>query len=211
MQVEIHAQDDVGHDGKATFLCAYFQVGELPVVLAEDEIVAPAQRWELRASGLWADMICEQPFKHWSYGLEAFGLAIDEPDELLGRGYGDRVPLGWELDFESDADRVAGFEQPPGADVPDGYRQAGLADGLVLLADRSVPIHGPAVRYHWWGSSGPVSLDGLDGHLESEPGRERAPSAAAERSEVAIPMSGRVWRLAHRPGRLDSSGEPAAT
>ena len=48
--------------------------------------------------------MCEEPGRRWTYGLEAFALAVDDPAELLGRGYGHRVPLGWELEFEAPAD-----------------------------------------------------------------------------------------------------------
>lgn len=201
MQVEIHKVDGLTVLGKASFLCAYFQDGELPVVLAEDEIVAPEQRWELRASGLWADMICERPLNHWSYGLEAFGLAIDEPEELLGRGYGDRVPLGWELDFESSSERVEGLFDSAGQGETGGYRQSGLGDGLVLLADRSVPLSGPALRHHWWGPPAAMDFERVDVRLSSG----SQPGAADTRSAAALPMPGAVWKLVHEQGSLTSA------
>jgi hypothetical protein len=80
----------------------HFRVGRLPLVIVVDDLETSHDRWEFRTSGLWAEAICEQPGRHWSFGLEAFAVAIDHPDELLGRGYGHRTPLGWELDFESD-------------------------------------------------------------------------------------------------------------
>ncbi|MGH9180803.1 MAG: hypothetical protein ACRDY5_03690, partial [Acidimicrobiales bacterium] len=39
---------------------------------------------QLRGPGLWADANCETPHAHWSVGLEAFGVALDDPDEALG-------------------------------------------------------------------------------------------------------------------------------
>ena len=67
------------------------------VVLVETGIEPSSGRWEFRTSGLWAEVFDES--EHWSYGLEAFALEIDDPAELLGRGYGKRVALGWELDL----------------------------------------------------------------------------------------------------------------
>ncbi|MGH1488988.1 MAG: hypothetical protein ACRBK7_06260 [Acidimicrobiales bacterium] len=207
MQVGIHSatasagMPPAGGPDSARFLCAYFRAGELPVVLADDDIVAPKQRWELRTTGLWADMICEQPFRHWSYGLEAFGLAIDEPEELLGRAYGQRVPLGWELDFEASEQELFPW------DPADGYGQPGTADGLVLLADRSVPLHGSAVRQHWWGPLSATPFGHLDQQAE-ELLRSGPRSAEQARTEVALPMPSAVWWLVHDGHALVSTTVP---
>jgi hypothetical protein len=112
---------------------------EQPVVISVVDIPL-GDHWELRASGLWAEQVCEQPFVHWSFGLEAFALAIDEPDELLRRGYGHRVPLGWELDF------VATSEP---ARQGDEVSQRGNVEGLLLTIDREIAVDGPALRAYW--------------------------------------------------------------
>ena len=39
----------------------------------------PRQGLEVRADGLWGELMCETPLEHWSYGLEAFGVALDDP------------------------------------------------------------------------------------------------------------------------------------
>ena len=113
---------------------------ELPVVISA-LLIDLGQGWELRSSGLWAEQICEQPFKHWSYGLEAFALAIDSPDELVRRAHGHRVPLGWELDFVSTS--------TPVESDGDGVLQIGSAEGIVLSAEGEIPIEGSAVRGFW--------------------------------------------------------------
>lgn len=67
------------------------------VVLAEPD--APVPRlgsMEVRASGLWADAIEEEPGQRWTIGLEAFALAVDHPDDAVGR----RVPIGFDLEWE---------------------------------------------------------------------------------------------------------------
>ncbi len=136
--------------GVASFLAAYMRKGELPIVISDLAVPLPADRWEIRTSGLWADHICETPMEHWSYGLEAFALAIDRADELLLSGVGDRVPLGWELEFESTKEAA-----PLGAEA---YLQTGTAHGLLLTADGELEIEGEAVRSHWWGTGGPIEL-----------------------------------------------------
>lgn len=126
-----------------------------PMAISELEGGVPGHGLELRTSGLWVEMVCEQPFHHWSYGLEAFALALDDPAELLGRGLGLRVPLGWELEFESDEEPQ--WLGPPfeGDDRPafGAYRQLGAAHGLLLTDDGETPIEGRAVRSHAWGAT----------------------------------------------------------
>ena len=141
-----------GSRHSASFHCGLFRSGRPAIVIAEDDIRAPESRWEFRSSGIWVDTICETPFEHWTYGLEAFGLEIADPAELLGRGYGDRVPLGWELDFEA----TPGAATPASAVNADsllGYSQSGTAHGLVLSAIGEEDFAGTAVRQHWWGSA----------------------------------------------------------
>lgn len=111
------------------------------VVVADAEVPRPRQGLELRAEGLWAEMRCETPFEHWGYGLEAFGLALDEPavTELVG----DRIPVGWDLEWE--------VLDPP---VPDpdgrGYHHDGIVHGEVLVGPDRVPVDGRGRRTHRW-------------------------------------------------------------
>lgn len=140
------------HEGRAGFLAALLRAGHPPVVLAEHDAELPAAGWELRTSGLWADNVCETPFEHWSYGLEAFALLVDDPAELLGRALGDRVPLGWELEFEAEAEA-----EPEG---PSGYRQAGEVHGLLLLGRDRLEVSLEGTRRRWWGRSAPDALVG---------------------------------------------------
>jgi hypothetical protein len=132
-------------DGARYHACV-LRVRDRPIVLAEDDIAHPGRRWELRSSGLWADHNCETELRHWSYGLEAFALALDDPEQLVREGVGERVPLGWELDFES-------TQQPSAVTEAEGYAQVGIVHGLLLTKDGEVSFEAPALRQHWWGSS----------------------------------------------------------
>lgn len=174
-----------------------------PMAISELEGGVPGQGLELRTSGLWVEMVCEQPLRHWSYGLEAFALALDDPAELLGRGLGMRVPLGWELEFEAD-DEPQWLGPPFEGDVRPAfgaYRQLGAAHGLLLTEDGETPIEGRAVRSQAWGAQLPPETV-----LAQTPtlGGERigqdpvAPSTASgtgerSRSEVALPGLEGVW------------------
>jgi len=137
--------------GHAAFHCVSAPIGERPVVVVEFDVPLPAVGWEIRASGLWADHICETPMDHWSYGLEAFGLAIDDAEELLGAALGERVAVGWELEFEA---RATG--QMTG---PQRYGQIGVMHGLLLDKHSSTEVDGYAVRSHWWGTEIPSRID----------------------------------------------------
>lgn len=140
------------HRGHATFHGSMLRLGADPVVVVELDVPMPAHSWEIRASGLWADHICETPLDHWSYGLEAFGLAIDDPGELLGAAVGDRVPLGWELEFEARAPA-----QSTGAATR--YGQIGSVHGLLLEKSMTTEVDGYGVRSHWWGTDPPSRIE----------------------------------------------------
>ncbi len=159
--------------GHATFHSAMVRLGEDPVVVVEFDVPLPSQGWEIRASGLWADHVCETPMDHWSYGLEAFGLAIDNAEELMGSALGERVPLGWELEFEARA-----LAQETGAER---YGQIGVMHGLLLEKHSSIEVDGYAVRSHWWGIEAPSRID-----------LGQAPSGPAT---VVLPTIGGLWTM----------------
>jgi hypothetical protein len=185
----------------AWFQAALLRVNQPPIVLAEEEIPNPGSRWELRSSGLWADHNCETPLDHWSYGLEAFALAIDEPQQLVRDGVGDRVPIGWELDFEANehSTQLAMMDSNT-ATSTDGYEQSGVVHGLILTAMGKTAFEGPARRQHWWGTTreGPasISLEGADGVRSSI------------QDFAAVPVGGQVWTVA-RTGGASRLGEIA--
>lgn len=158
IRVAHHVSDGGGKS--ASFQAVVSIEGRDPIVISEQEIDMPDRGWELRTSGLWADHVCEVPMQHWTYGLEAFALAIEDRAELLGRGYGERTPLGWELDFEAD--------QPAEAGTDTTYAQEGRMHGLILLAEGEVEVEGSAVRTHRW-VAGPQSIPPWRDNATNEP------------------------------------------
>lgn len=52
-------------------------------------------------------MLCETPGEHWSFGLEAFGLRFDTVAEATTSHVGDRIAVGYDLEWET-PDRVYG-------------------------------------------------------------------------------------------------------
>lgn len=118
----------------------YLLVRELDVRLPR----SPASL-EIRAEALWADANCESAFDHWSYGLEAFGVAMDDPAEALVGERGDRIGLGLDLEWEASGP-VDGGE---GA-----YAQPGVVHGEILVgqggAPETIAFDGLGWRRHEW-------------------------------------------------------------
>jgi hypothetical protein len=85
-------------------------VPDVGVVVVRDDEIAPPRRDDVvvvRAEGLWAEMLCETRGEHWSIGLEAFGVRFDDEHEAATSDRGERVPLGFDLEWET-PDRVVG-------------------------------------------------------------------------------------------------------
>ena len=79
-------------------------VGPGFVVVRDDAVPRPRGRaLEVRADGLWTEMTCETAGEHWSFGLEAFGLRVDDPTETIG----ERLAVGYDLEWET-PDQVHG-------------------------------------------------------------------------------------------------------
>jgi hypothetical protein len=116
-----------------------------PLVLVRDhDVPLPRGRsLEVRTSGLWADHTCETPLEHWTVGLEAFGLALDDPLEAYGAERGDPCPLGMDLEWEA-ADTARDAAQG-------GYEQWCTVHGEVLVGAERLEVDGVGWRTHRWG------------------------------------------------------------
>jgi hypothetical protein len=79
------------------------------VVVHDDDVTPPRSHSQLvvRAEGLWAELLCETPDEHWSFGLEAFGVQFDDEAEAAASDRGERVAVGFDLEWET-PDRVYG-------------------------------------------------------------------------------------------------------
>lgn len=117
------------------------------VAVLDHDVPHPASGLEIRTTGLWATHICETPLDHWTIGLEAFGLGVDDPAEIYGRQFGDRVPLGFDLEWEAEAPAMVGG--------PDRYRQPCTVTGELLVGSAEIDLDATGWREHRWG---PVSV-----------------------------------------------------
>lgn len=199
---ELFALDFFSPDGTvAGFVGLAFQPGAVwywaglvgdgrPYVLVRDTEVAlprsPASM-EIRAEGLWADQTCETPFDHWSYGLEAFGVALDDPDEALGSERGDRTALGLDVEWEASGE----------VDGGDGaYAQPGIVHGEVLVGAERLAFDGVGWRRHEWGG---ISAAGFLGVGVRRSPVEPDEVATVHRAPLVLPGGA----LDRRFGRVD--------
>ena len=122
--------------GCSTVWCYVVGEGRRLVTVIEQE--APPLRQDaldLRCEGLWTDVICEAPLEHWSVGLEAFGVALDDPADALHGLRGDRIGVGLDLGWE-----VSGqIWQDPGGDR---YVAPAEVHGEVLLGSEVITFDG---------------------------------------------------------------------
>ncbi|HEX2048307.1 MAG TPA: hypothetical protein VHF27_11110 [Acidimicrobiales bacterium] len=130
-------------EGTAWFWAGMVGGGPTLVTLRDHEVPPPSGRGlEVRASGLWTELVCETPLEHWSVGMEAFGVALDDPLEAWGRERGDPWALGLDVEWEGTG---------PSEPWPGGYWQPCLVHGDVLVGAERFELDGSGVRLHIWG------------------------------------------------------------
>jgi hypothetical protein len=99
---------------------------------------------EIKPAQMWADHVCDQPFVQWSLGNEAHGVLFEDPTEAWRRGYGDVVPVTFDVEWYA----VGG----PQAMDSHGYCQDGEVDCELQLTEGVLAFTGPAHRVHVWGA-----------------------------------------------------------
>ncbi len=119
---------------------------EGPVTLVVDPDISLATlspSAEFRAEGIWAQHVCEDPLVHWTVGLEAFGVHLDQPADAARDQWGTRAAVGLDVEWEtsSEPERHDG-----GLLIPSSVH------GEVLIDDRSVDFAGHGRRTRWWSS-----------------------------------------------------------
>src|SRR5437763_3828554 len=128
------------------------------VAVRDHEVPLPRTGLEVRADGLWGELVCETPLGHWSIGLEAFGIAYDDPADAWGDERGERLPVGLDLEWEATAEPGA---LPPAGPAPGGpggvgYAQPGRVHGEILVGADRILFSGTGFRSRasgvldWW-------------------------------------------------------------
>ena len=97
------------------------------LVAVRDHDVAlprPGSAPVVRADGLWAELIPETPDEHWTVGVEAFGVRLDDPLDAERGERGERLPVGLDLEWEV------------------GSTPCGIVHGELLLGDARLAFDG---------------------------------------------------------------------
>jgi hypothetical protein len=131
---------------RAWYAAALVGPGRPYVLVVTDAIpmAVPSSSLEFRHEEIWAQHVCETPLDHWTIGLEAYGVALDRPDDALTRPWGDRTGLGYDLEWEA-----AGSAEELAAG---SYRQPCRISGEVLVGHEEHPcVVGIGWRRHRWG------------------------------------------------------------
>jgi hypothetical protein len=129
---------------KAWYWACLVGEGRPLVTVLDHDVPLPRTGLEVRTEGLWADHNVETALDHWSLGCEAFAVAVDDPAEAYGDLRGDRVPFGFDLEWET-----AGDVFP--YDATSRYEIACRVTGEVLVGQERIEVDGVGQRDHSWG------------------------------------------------------------
>jgi hypothetical protein len=182
------------------------------VVVRDHDVPLPRQGLEVRTEGLWAELWCETPLEHWTYGLEAFGVRVEDLDvgadasSMLGVEIGERVALGLDLEWE-----IAARPYPHGAGWSRrGYVVPGIVHGEVLLGRSRFELDARGEYHRSWGAreweagawafgcAAPDAALHVEGHADGTVdgcrwrGGEDGVAVTAVRAEVRLPSSARL-------------------
>ena len=114
--------------------------------MIDHEVQIPkAPSLEIRADGLWADHVVETPYEHMTLGCEAFAVGVDDPAEVYGDLRGDRVPFGFDLEWETDRDGLYPWIGTT------RYEVSCNVHGEILVGDETIDFDGIGQRDHSWG------------------------------------------------------------
>lgn len=109
----------------------------------------------VKAQALWAEHTCDAPMEQWSIGNETYAVALDDPDEGLGRAYGVPTPIAFDLEWYA-VDEAVTVDGDPG--TSEGYEQRGVVHGAIEVEGDPAPVsfeEAPAHRWHRWGDALP--------------------------------------------------------
>ncbi len=137
-----------GLGGVWYWACLVEEGGSLVTVIDHDvPLPSDPRSLEVRHEALWADHHIPEPLERMTCDLEAFAVRLDDPTDVYRGARGERVPFGFELDWETD--RVA-YQWPP---ITARYEIPCSVTGHVLVGDRRIEVDGWGQRDHSWGAA----------------------------------------------------------
>ena len=153
---------------------------------------------EIKPAQMWADHVCDVPFRQWSLGNEAHGVLLDDPEEAWRRAYGTLVPVTFDVEWYGALEAVIRLDGlPTGAD---GYRQTGDVDVQIELTSGVLAFSGPGERVHVWG----VPYMPSSFAMPIAPAGMRAPYRRSDGAIVDQVLTDRWW--ANVLGSVDGVG-----
>lgn len=170
----------------------------------------------VKGEALWAEHHCVDAMAQWSIGNETYASAIEDPDEALGRAYGDRTPIVFDLEWYAtgEATQPAPTADRGGAEF--GYEQVGVVHGSIEIHGETTVelIEAPGHRRHRWSTGVPAMHPdgGPDGGPIVDLGPlvlpeavahtgVRAPFAFPDGSTADLVLTPRGWARRARPRR----------
>ncbi|HEX9259728.1 MAG TPA: hypothetical protein VF855_09345 [Acidimicrobiales bacterium] len=134
------------NQGRAWYWAAVVRPDHPLLSVVDQDQALPVGTLRVRGGGLWADAQCEAPFEQWTVLNETYAVALDDPDDALGRALGEPAPVAFDWEW---------YASSPPADLAGrtvaGYAQAGQVLGEIELRDGRVPVDARSMRVHWWG------------------------------------------------------------
>jgi hypothetical protein len=160
-------------------------VTEFDIPRRSDPMIAKAQ-------AMWSEYTCEAPFEQWTVGNETYAVGLDDPEEALGRVYGEAVPIASDIEWYATGDPLP-LERNSGDAHVSGYQQAGVVHGAVELLGGGIDLEElPAHRTHRWSferALDPLPLPTAVAHLGV-----RAPFRLPDDSVLDLVLTSDGWR-----------------
>jgi hypothetical protein len=100
--------------GSAWYWFGLVQSGYPLLAITEWDVRLRSDPFIVKAPQMWAEHHCVAPLEQWTIGNEAHAVALDDPDQALGRSYGVPTPITTDVEWYADSPVV---ELPP-IDLP---------------------------------------------------------------------------------------------
>ncbi len=158
--------------------------------ITDFDVRVRADPFIVKGEALWAEHHCDAVMQQWSIGNETYASAIDDPDEALGRAYGDPTPIAFDLEWYATRDATVTGPSASGA----GYEQDGVVHGAIDIhgESRLELVEVPARRWHRWTTEtagfGPLELPEVIAHTGV-----RAPFAFPDGTVSDLVLTARGW------------------
>jgi hypothetical protein len=175
----------------------------------DGDITVRADPFIVKGEALWAEHSRDAPMEQWSIGNETYAVALDDPADALGRAYGERTAIAFDIEwgatgppFSCPGDPVREVSVLGGVPLDiDGYLQEGIMHGSIeVLGQPTIHLPGlPARRWHRWteatGETGAgVHMGPLDLPEAVAHGGVRAPFAFPDGTIADLVLATDGWR-----------------